>query len=95
MMARQVKSKVVARRGQHAEGERLAREAVELAGRTQNLSGQADAYADLGEVLALAGRPREAAGAYGEALARYERKGDVVSAGRARRARQELLPASA
>jgi class 3 adenylate cyclase len=95
MMARQVKAKVVARRGQRAEGEQLAREAVELARRTQNLSGQADAYADLGEVLALAGRPREAAGAYGEALARYERKGDVVSAERARRARQELLPASA
>jgi class 3 adenylate cyclase/tetratricopeptide (TPR) repeat protein len=95
MMARQVKAKVVARRGQHAEGERLAREAVVLAGRTQNLEGQANAYADLGEVLALAERPREAAGAYGEALARYERKGDVVSAERARRARQELLPASA
>jgi tetratricopeptide (TPR) repeat protein len=81
---------VAARRGQHAEGERLAQEAVELASRTQNLEGQANAHADLGEVLALAGRPREAADAYQEAVARYERKGDVVSAGRARRARQEL-----
>ena len=81
---------MAARRGQHAEGERLAQEAVELASRTQNLEGQANAHADLGEVLALAGRPREAADAYEEAVARYERKGDVVSAGRVRRARQEL-----
>jgi class 3 adenylate cyclase/tetratricopeptide (TPR) repeat protein len=90
MMARQVTAKVAARRGQHAEGKRLAQEAVELASRTQNLEAQADAHADLGEVMALAGRPREAAEAYQEAVARYERKGDVVSLGRARRARQEL-----
>jgi hypothetical protein len=86
---------VVARRGLHAEGERRAREAVELASRTQNLEAQADACADLGEVLALAGRPGDAADAYGEALARYERKGDVVCAERARRARQKLTPAPA
>ena len=89
IMARQVRAKVAARRGQHAEGERLAREAVDLGSRTQNLEGQADAHADLGEVLALAGRPREAADAYGGALARYERKGDVVSAERVRRTRRE------
>ena len=51
---------------------------------------RADADADLGEILALAGRPSEAADAYGAAVARYERKGDVVSAERTRHARKEL-----
>ncbi len=42
------------------------------------------AYADLAEVLSLAGRPKEAAEALERALERYERKGNVVMAGRTR-----------
>jgi hypothetical protein len=41
-------------------------------------------YGDLAEVLLLAGKPDKAAAALEQALARYERKGNVVKAGRAR-----------
>ena len=51
-------------------------------------------YADLGEVLSLAGKPDEAAAALEQALGRYERKGNLVMAGRAR-ARIEELPDAA
>jgi hypothetical protein len=48
------------------------------------LDTQGDAYADLGEVLILAGKPDEAAAAFEQALERFERKGNVVSAERTR-----------
>jgi hypothetical protein len=48
------------------------------------LNAQADAYADLGYVLALASRPQEASSACEEALSRYERKENVVMAERMR-----------
>ena len=47
------------------------------------LDAQGDAYADLAEVLSLAGRPKEAAVALGQALGCYERKGNLVSTQRA------------
>ena len=84
MLWRQVKAKVLARRGEHAEAERLAREAVAIGDETDMLDAQGDAYADLAEVLLLAGKPDEAAGALEQALERYERKGNLVSAERAR-----------
>jgi tetratricopeptide (TPR) repeat protein len=80
---RQVKAKVLARRGEHAEGERLAREAVAIVEENDSLDRQGDAYADLAEVLALAGKPDEAASALEQALERYERKENRVSARRA------------
>jgi hypothetical protein len=45
---------------------------------------QGDAYADLGEVLLLAGKPEDAAAALGQALERYELKENLVMAGRTR-----------
>ena len=84
MLWRQVKAKVAARRGEHAEAERLAREALAMGAETDLLNDVADAYADLGEVLALAGREDEAAAAFAEALARYERKENLVMAERTR-----------
>jgi len=42
------------------------------------------------EVLRLAGRADEAGGALGEALARYEQKGNEVMTGRARALLDEL-----
>ena len=51
---------------------------------------QADAYLDLGEVLALADRPREAADALEQALARYDRKENLVMAARTRTRLAEL-----
>jgi tetratricopeptide (TPR) repeat protein len=81
---RQAQALVHAQRGEHGEAERLAREAVEVAERTDFLDGQAEAYADLAEVLAAAGRTDDAAASLEEALDRLERKEDVVMAGRVR-----------
>jgi tetratricopeptide (TPR) repeat protein len=82
----------LARRGEHAEAERLAREAVTVGEATDMLSDQGDAWADLAEVRALAGRPEAAAEALEQALARYERKENVVMAERARARLAELQP---
>jgi class 3 adenylate cyclase len=84
MVWRRIRAKVCARRGEHAEAERLAREAVAICDRTEMLDAQGDVYADLGEVLSLAGRVEEAAEALEQALGRYERKGNVVMAARTR-----------
>ncbi len=84
MLWRQVRAKVLARRGEHAEAERLARDAVEIGEKTDLIDPQGDMYVDLAEVLALSERPKEAAEALQQALARYERKGNVVMAGRTR-----------
>jgi class 3 adenylate cyclase/tetratricopeptide (TPR) repeat protein len=84
MLWRQVLAKVLARRGKHAEAERLAWEAVAVCEETDMLDAQGDAYADLAEVLLLAGKPGEAAAALEQALERYERKGNLVMAGRTR-----------
>ncbi len=77
-------AKVLARRGEHGEAERLARQAVATCDQTDALNTQGGAYADLAEVLVLAGKPNEAAAALEQALERYERKGNVVSARRVR-----------
>jgi tetratricopeptide (TPR) repeat protein len=90
MLWRQVRAKVLARRGEHGEAERLAREALAIGEQTDMLDYQAAAYADLGEVLSLAGRHEEAAEALEQALVRYERKENLVMAGRVR-ARLEAL----
>ena len=84
MLWRQAQSKVLARGGDHADAERLAREAVAIGEETELLDAQAETHADLGEVLSIAGRPQEATEALEQALARYERKGNLVMAGRVR-----------
>jgi tetratricopeptide (TPR) repeat protein len=90
MLWRQARAKVLARRGELAEAERLVREAVAIGEKTDLLDAQGDTYGDLAEVLLLAGKPDEEAVALEQALARYERKGNVVMAARAR-ARLERL----
>jgi class 3 adenylate cyclase/tetratricopeptide (TPR) repeat protein len=90
---RPVKAKVLARRGDRQDAERLAREAVAIAETTDDPNGQGDVYADLAEVLELGGRPTEAREALEQALQRYEGKGNVVSAARVRRRLRELEPA--
>jgi class 3 adenylate cyclase/tetratricopeptide (TPR) repeat protein len=84
MLWRQARAKVLARRGEHDAAERLALEAVATGEQTEMLNAQADAYADLGHVLALAERPQEASVAIEEALGRYERKENLVMADRMR-----------
>jgi tetratricopeptide (TPR) repeat protein len=90
MLWRQVRAKVLARRGGHAEAERLARDAVAMGDETESLNRQGDANADLAEVLLLCGERDEAVAALETAVERYERKGNLVSAQRARARLAEL-----
>jgi class 3 adenylate cyclase/tetratricopeptide (TPR) repeat protein len=79
---RQVLARVGAHRGELAEGERLAREAVAVIDETDGLILQAAAREALAKVLETSGRVSEAREALEEALERYERKGHVVLAER-------------
>src|SRR5437868_4425565 len=58
--------------------------ALAIGEETDMLACAADAYSDLGEVFSLAGRVNEAAAAFSAALARYERKENLVMAERTR-----------
>jgi tetratricopeptide (TPR) repeat protein len=71
---RQVGALVHARRGEHRDAERLAREAIAIIETTDGLRWQGDAHRDLAVVLETAGRGDEAAVELREALDRYERK---------------------
>jgi tetratricopeptide (TPR) repeat protein len=84
MVWRQVRGKVLARRGEHAEAQQNAREAVTIGDDTDLLDMQGDAYAELAEVFVVGGKPDDASHALEQALGRYERKGNLVSAQRAR-----------
>jgi class 3 adenylate cyclase/tetratricopeptide (TPR) repeat protein len=81
---------VSAFRGDLAEGERLARDAVAMTEGVDYLSQMADAWTDLGSVLELAGRKEEAAEALRQALSLHEDKGNLVSAARTREALDAL-----
>ena len=81
---RSVLGMCLARRGQIDEGLRLAREAVEMRRQTDALTLLAETLADLAEVLRFTGRDDEVRAVRSEALQLYERKGDIVSAGRLR-----------
>jgi Tfp pilus assembly protein PilF len=83
-MWRWARARVVARRGRTADALALAREAVAMLDSSDSLVLQGDARIALAEVAQAAGRTSEAAQAVREALSCYERKGDVVSAARAR-----------
>ena len=76
---RSARAKIHARRGELAEAEALAREAVALADGTDMLNTQGDTLANLGEVLSLANRPDEAVSAFEQAASYFERKGNSVS----------------
>jgi tetratricopeptide (TPR) repeat protein len=94
MIWRQVRAKVLARRGESEEAERVAREAVAFGEKTEMLDQVGDAYADLGEVLLLTGKPDEAAAAFEQAVERHQRKGNVVSTQRAQKRLAELQNAA-
>ncbi len=89
---RSVRARSLAARGRLEDAERLAQEAVTLAGRTDFLNQRADALLDLGIVLRQFGRAYDAQAAFGQALQLYEQKGNAV---RAARVRADLaMPAS-
>jgi class 3 adenylate cyclase/tetratricopeptide (TPR) repeat protein len=87
-------AKLLAQRRRFSEAERLAREALSQAMRTDMPSVQADTMMALAEVLALAGRPKEAVPLVHEAVRLYEARGALGSAGRARVLLGQLDPVS-
>jgi class 3 adenylate cyclase/tetratricopeptide (TPR) repeat protein len=95
MLWRQVRARVLARRGRHARAEELGREAVSLAEETDMLNYHANALADLAEIYVAAGRGEEGRAHLGQALTLYERKGNLVAVGRAGRRLEELKGAGA
>jgi class 3 adenylate cyclase/tetratricopeptide (TPR) repeat protein len=90
---RRVAALVAAHRGEAAEAERLAREAVTHTQKTDSPWEQADALSDLAQVLETAGRHDQAAAAYRQALELYERKGIIPLARRTRERLAALRPA--
>jgi class 3 adenylate cyclase/tetratricopeptide (TPR) repeat protein len=84
---RSIRAIAIARRGEPGEAERLAREAVYLAGRTDQLDSRAEAHVDLAEVLLLGGRGREAEHELERAIALFRQKGNEVGERTARRLR--------
>jgi DNA-binding SARP family transcriptional activator len=79
-----VRAKLRAKAGEPEQAETLARRAMRLAEPTDLLVVRGDALLDLAEVLRLGGRPAEAEAAARGGLELYERKGNLVSAARAR-----------
>jgi tetratricopeptide (TPR) repeat protein len=94
MLWRQVRAQVLARRGEHKEAEALARKAISLAEETDMFNFHGNALADLAEVYALAGRTENAREQLEQALVLYERKGNLIAAGRARGRLEELAHAT-
>ena len=88
--ARSTRALVLAARGEFAEAERLAREAVRMYADAECPNFQGDAWLDLAQVLRMAGKPEEAEQAAREALAFYERKGNRPASGSARAFIDEL-----
>jgi class 3 adenylate cyclase/tetratricopeptide (TPR) repeat protein len=90
---RTAQARALAALGDVADGERLARGAVERAAASDTIVLHADALACLGDVLLAAEAPGEAVRAVEESIALYETKGDVVSAARCRATRDRLAEA--
>jgi tetratricopeptide (TPR) repeat protein len=84
VMRRAIRAKVLARRGQVEEAERLGRESVNLASETDFLQLRGRAWMSLAEVLKLADRAGEAAAAAEEAERLFELKGYPAGVERAR-----------
>ena len=81
---RAVRGKVLARRREFWLAEAYAREALRLVEQTDDINSQGRALMDLAEVLQLAGRSDDAGRVLERALELFERKGNVVSAEKAR-----------
>jgi tetratricopeptide (TPR) repeat protein len=81
---RSARAKLLAQDGAFEAAKGVAREAVRLVETTDALNQQGDVYSCLGEVYRLAGDSHEATEAFAEAARRFSRKGNVISAARAR-----------
>jgi hypothetical protein len=74
----------LAREGKTDEAEAIARDAIESCRGTDLIMILADALRRQGQVLSAAGKEEDAVRVLNEALAAYERKGNVVMAARVR-----------
>jgi class 3 adenylate cyclase/tetratricopeptide (TPR) repeat protein len=92
VLSKGARAMLLARRGNVEAGEALAREAVDLALRTDRVDTQTDALMDLAEVLRVGGRGAEAVPIVADALRRYELKEVHPAAARARALLEELAP---
>jgi predicted ATPase/class 3 adenylate cyclase/DNA-binding winged helix-turn-helix (wHTH) protein len=89
---RGVRARTLATRGRLEEAERLARQAIALAERTDFINHRGDALVDFAIVLRQAARIDDARAALAEGLRLYEQKGNMVGAGRARAELAALAP---
>ena len=87
---RTTRATLLARTGEAAGAEALARETIELLEPTDALVLRGDAYLSLSEALDAAGRPDEARAAATEAEALYEAKGATALAAEARARREGI-----
>ncbi len=87
---RSVQAMVLAARGEFAEAEQLAREAVQMFEDAECPGSQGELRMELARVLHRAGRPAEAEQAAREALALFERKGNRPSSASAQAFIEEL-----
>jgi ATP/maltotriose-dependent transcriptional regulator MalT len=78
------RAKILARRGEMEEAERLARDVVKLVSDTDDVLDRSHALLGLAEVILLAGRLEEAIPLMKESLSLYETKGVVPLADRVR-----------
>ena len=91
MLILQVRAKILSRRGEHAEAERMAREAVAWCEPTDALAHKGDSYRDLAIVLGAAGKADDALAALVRAEALYGEKGHTVGVARVEEMRAELV----
>ena len=90
---RRVQAKLLAQRGDFEDADRLAREAIAMAARSDYLDLHARAIEDLVEVLRLAGRSQAALDELEPAIRLHEQKGNVVAVARTRALRAQLASA--
>jgi tetratricopeptide (TPR) repeat protein len=76
---RSVRAMLLATNGSLVDGERLSRESVELAAKTDLTNVHADALVDLASVMRAAGRAEEATALLAQALRLYEEKGNLAA----------------
>jgi predicted ATPase len=81
---RAITAKLLAQAGRYDEAEAMAREALAVIRRSEEVDSQASALMDLAEVLKLAGREGDAKPVIEEAAELFQRKGNVVFAAKAR-----------
>jgi tetratricopeptide (TPR) repeat protein len=83
------RGKILASQGEYR-AVAMAQRAVDLSENTDHMNERASAWLDLGTVMVLLGKRRDAAGAYARAASLYSRKGNAVMASRAHVLRSEV-----